>query len=248
MPRFALLSTACIGLIIIAAIAACGGDGGRLAPGEISTKFRAAAQEAAQAALLTLDDLPPGWTSAPPEEEEAPDLQLSEECDRFFEQEQLPGEVASADSNDFTGPDDQEVSCVATVFAAENAAQDALDSVKEGLSLCRDELVDAFDRLVRQGFQEGGGDPDLLEEVDISFQDLSFPRLGDASLAFRISADIRALGLPFDFTGDIIGIREGRTVDGLFYFVVGRLDIEEEQRLAEVVADKLVKANASLPD
>lgn len=246
MPRFALLGALCLGLII-AAIAACGGDGGGLAPGEVSTEFRAAAREAAEAALLTLDDLPPGWTSAPPEEEETSELQLSEECNRFFEQEQLAGEVASADSDDFTGPDDQEVSSGATIFVTEAAAQDALDFVAEGLSRCRDELIEAFETLFQESAQAEGV-ADVVGDFQVSFGEISFPPLGDSSVAYRIAVDVRALGLPLAFTGDIIGIRQGRTVGGLFYFAIGRLDTEEEQQLAQIVADKLEGANASLPD
>ena len=87
------------------------------------------APKAAESAVLYLNDFYPGWTSSPPEEVE--DQGLSEECKRH----DAPGKVTKAESDQFTGPDDQVVSSAATVFLSKEASQAALNATVTVLDL-----------------------------------------------------------------------------------------------------------------
>lgn len=238
-------------LVIIPVVAAslwmaCDGGGGGIS-GEVSEDFEAAAQAAAESAVLTLDDLPPGWTRLPSDEEDETDLELSEQCE-ILEQDELPEEIASVDSDDFSGPEDQEVSSGVSVFPSEDVAQNALDEFNDALDRCSDELVEKFESLFVEGFVEGGGDPDDIQELNVSLDDLSFPDLGESSRAYRVRLEGVAEDVFFDFAFDIVIVREGRMAGGMFYLAAGGSDIDDEVELANIVADKLSEADASLPD
>lgn len=269
MERKASMRKSAIGLAVgaLLLLAACGGNGdgapsaGVTDDGSVREEaeltptptvdpieFSAAAQEAAELAVLTLDDFPPGWTREPAEDDGADDetdLKLSEECE-ILNQDSFPGEIASAESDDFTGPDDQEVSSGAAVFLTEDAAQDALDEFESAIQRCRSELRDEFERLAREGFEEGAGGVVELSALDASLSDLSFP-LGKSSAAFRVTVAGSVGELTFELSADFVIFREGKMLGGFIFLALGRPGIEEEQRLAELTAGKLEQANASLP-
>ena len=76
---------------------------------------------AAEAALLTLSDYPPGWTSQPAGEVDFGPFELSEEC-KILDADTLPGESYSTASDDFTGPQGNQASTLVSVFTSDLAA------------------------------------------------------------------------------------------------------------------------------
>ena len=109
-----------------------------------TAEFVVVAQRAADAAELTLNDLPSSWTVLPPEDRPKP--QLSEEC-AILNQVEFPGQVAMAESDAFTGPVDQELRSTTVVFPSTDAAQDAQDTFNSAFSRCGEELANAFEKL-----------------------------------------------------------------------------------------------------
>jgi hypothetical protein len=207
------------------------------------------AEEAAQSSLLTLNDFPSGWTAAPADDDEEgeSDFPVSEECSILNELEHPAGEIAGADSGEFEGPERQEASSDSTVFSTDAAAQEALEAFNDGLTRCRDEFVTAFETALLEEWDLTEGDT-RLSGLHISVQDLEFPGLGESMTAYRIEITTIVDEVIVPFVIDFVVIRTGRMVGGFSYLSVGSVNSFEEERLAEVVAEKLGIANASLVD
>lgn len=256
MKRLALVPIASLALLAIA----CGGGDeesteGTAAPttavagptvAGVSAGYRSAAPAAAEAALLTVDDLPSGWTGEPATESTS-DVSLKGVCAAFNAREGFPGSIADASSDELTGPGGQEASSGAAVFASAQVAQSTLDQVNSLVNTCRVQLIDVFSELFKQGYVEGGGELSDLTEVETSFLDLPFPALGDDSNAYRVTINSTLTATKISSVIDVIIIRSGAMGASLTYFVIGDIDDEEEQSLAETVASKLEQADASLP-
>jgi hypothetical protein len=207
------------------------------------------AQEAAESAVLTLDDLPSGWTVAPPGDDGGDasvgdDFVYSGECDTLNEDE-FPGEIASAESADFEGAQSQEVSSTASVFSDEAVAQEAFAELDSAFSLCRDQFVAAFE----QGLLGEGDQRDFdASQLEVSLEDLAFPEMGDSTTAYRLAGSMNLEGLLFEFTVDFVFMRAGRMAGGFSYMTFGDVNSIEEEVLAEITAEKMAAANASLTE
>ena len=249
MSRRALVSA--LGAILLIG-AACGGDGGTPAD-EVSEEFIAAAQEAADTSLLTIDDFPAGWVGTPNEDDDDRSaLELGPECDVLLgDLGDFRDEVASGESDDFSGPDDEDVSSGAAVFASEDAAQEAVNAINDAVNTCRSDFEEALLDFFRSNLE---GDPDvdqeLLDEitVEVSFADLAFAELGDATNAYRLDIRVSVEDETLAPAADIVLMRQGRLTAGLFYFALERPPIEREEALAEIIIRRMREADASLPD
>lgn len=202
-------------------------------------------EEVATSAVLTLDDLPSGWTVELPDEDEGDDefdYEFSPEC-AIFAMDDHPDELASADSDEFTGPDGQQVSSDASVFASGDVANGALQEYISATELCHDELVAAYQTAFDEGVQESGGDIESVE-VALSFEEIAFAKLGQSSVAYRLVGEGTTEGVSFQFIIDSIIVRSGRMVGGVTYTTFAQPDLQEEQFLAEILAGKLEGADA----
>lgn len=230
-------------------LAACGGGGGS-SQGELPAGFVTAAREAAQSALLTLEDFPEGWTARVRPEV---DLQLSPDCESLSRDE-LPGAIATAASEQFIGPSEQpltpgdSVTSDVAVFGSEDAAEAALTEQESTMERCRDEFLTEMERVVREAIQEEGIQPDQIGEISIALREVDFPEVGDSLRNSRLEIRGTVAGFNFTSTVDIVAIRQDRLVGALSYTAVGGADIQEVQQIAEILADKLAKADDSLPD
>ncbi len=201
--------------------------------------------EVATSAVLTLDDLPSGWTVELPDEDEGDDefdYEFSPEC-ALFAMDDHPDELASVDSDGFTGPDGQELSSDASVFTSGDVADGALQEYISATELCRDELVSAFQTAFAEGVQESGGDIESVE-IAMSFEEIPFPELGQSSVAYRLVGEGTTEGVSFQFIIDSIIVRSGRMVGGVTYTTFAQPDLQEEQFLAEILAGRLEGADA----
>ncbi len=253
MKRLALVPVAAAILLILS----CGGDSDKSSDGtaapttavagtDVSAPYRSAAPAVAKAAVLTLADLPSGWTGKPATQS-ASSINLQGECAVFNTNENLPGSIADSDSDDLTSPGLQQVSSGAAVFASAEAAKSGLDELNRLIDKCHDQLTNAFQELFKQGYVAGGGALSDLTDVKTSFVALSLPRLGDASNAYRITiiSTVNATKIPAVI--DVVFIRSGAMGAQMTNFIVGTIDDKEERDLAGIVASKLEQADASLP-
>ena len=242
---------AALGAILLVG-AACGGDGDPAADG-VSDEFITAAQEAAETSLLTIDDFPAGWVGTPDEgDDDGSALKLGPECDVLLgDLGDFRDEVASAESDDFSGPGDEDVNSGAAVFASVEAAQEAVDAINDGVDACRSAFEDALLDFFRSSLEDDPDvDPELLDEisVEVSFVDLAFAELGDATNAYRLDILVTVEDATLEPAADIVLMREGRLTAGLFYFALERPPIETEEALARLIIARMRAADVSLPD
>lgn len=231
-----------IGVSLSLMAASCTGDDDDNGNEDTFAEFLVVAESAAESANLSLDDFPTGWTSSKNSEDddEEVNLDLSEEC-QILDADTVPGEVTEAESDDFTGPDEQTVSSSTTVVTSAAAGKNAIDDFIDAFALqkCKDELEAGFIKL----FKEDEG-----IDVEVSVKDVSFPNLGDSSSAYRI--DISVPGFDVEMTFDLVVIQEERML-GMASFTSPiniKPDADEESDLARKFADKLKTAEATLPN
>jgi hypothetical protein len=224
-----------------AALVAC--DSGGASDPEL-----AAANAALEAAVLTLDDFPEGWTADPADPDDGgSNLDLSEDC-QILNRDSLPNEIATRDSDDFTGPESQGVTSGVTVFPTAGDAAAALSAVTDAYATCEDELLPEFEEQFRSGFDEGAGDSGAeLADITVDLQEVPFTTDADATAAFRISYGGTAAGTPFEGAVDFVILQEERLVGGLVFFAsAGDPDAAEEQQVAAVQLAKLREGNVGL--
>lgn len=170
-------------------------------------------QEQADAALLTVQDLPTGWTTDPAaEEDDGPDdITEPAECAQIFqalEDQQDP--VAQAEA-DFTaggfGPFLSQ-----SVSSFDDSTTDALAAVTEALNACP-----TFTSIDADGVR-----------AEFTAAPLSFPNVGDSTVAVRLSASTEDFDLAFDVVAVSLG-NNGMTI------VAGGLTPMDGVQLEQVV-------------
>ena len=205
------------------------------------------AREVAGKILLTLRDFPAGWSQEPPEEEkEDPEFDSPPECQAFFEQEIPPGALVDIDSPEFDGPDTEQVDSGATVYVDAEAAHQAFADARDVYDRCREPLRAAYTKYLGELLREEY--PDANVEVTAFAMDwLSFPAYGDESLAMRMSVTMVVGDQTIDAYTDMFGWRVG-PIEGDMSFTNCFVppDLEEEQRLAEIVEKRLREAAEDL--
>jgi hypothetical protein len=202
-------------------------------------------EEAARSALLVLDDFPPGWEAAEPDpDNDNDDVQegLADCLDvdvEMFANDNNP----SAESPAFTSPNDDEVSSEVTYTASiENATRTVAILKDPDTPGCYAQALKAY--LLRAAVE--GDLPDEVEYGDPTFNPLSFPTLGDESVAFRMTFPVSARGLDVDVYIDLAFVRVGRVgVTTTFQSQFSPFDTDEAARLTETVVDRISKDNAA---
>ena len=251
------LALLCALLLSLALAAGCGGnssdptpqgDGAATAtssadsPQTTSNISEEEAREVAERVLLQLKDFPVGWSQLPPDEDEDVQLDLPPECQTFWEQEEWPGTLVHVDSPEFEGPDEEEVDSGVAIYVDGEAAHQAYADGKTAIDLCREPLRVALVKYIEEGLR--AEHPDANIEVVASTWDwLSFPPYGDESAALRWSLTMNVGAQPLVLYSDLIDWRVGRIEVSMGFDTRSEPpDLEEEQRLAQIIDERLGKA------
>jgi len=231
--------------IAVALLAACGGgDEPNPSP---SMDVGAAARDAADSALMTLDDLPQFWTVGNPDDTNL-DVDLTPECDVFDTNVSFPGAAATDDAPPYDGTEERMATFMTAAFREERTAIEAFDSLDSLVDRCRPEFLEAIDAAARREAADRGFGLGPFGRVDVALDDHVFVPLGDQSQALRVFVEVRVLGIGTDFTLDIIAVRAGRMTGAMTYSNFGGLDAVEEEAIARAMTDKLTEADAALPE
>lgn len=213
------------GIALLSIMAGCGQnndqadtvDGG---PADESSEPAAVQEDAggdaapdAEAALLTLDDMPSGWTRAQ-------DTETSNEASAICDQEPMedftPVDEASAD---FTGGDLGPMLFHSVAVYEDDQAEQALDTFLDTMDSC--------DEWTEEG--ENG-------TTTFKAEPLSFSSYGDQTVAVRIQADSEAVGV----TMDMVVWRHGDTLSVLgMGEVMTSPDGETTEELVEIADERL---------
>jgi hypothetical protein len=257
----ARLALAALAALLLALLAACGGDEEADTTGDDGEAdepavFTAAdAQEAASASLLTLDDLPAGWTSKPADEDDDDDFApegLPPECALIFAQGEETDEdtLAEAASDDFVGLTDEEVSSEVSVMKSARLAEFSFELAEDFFDTCSQPMEDAFQTMFEEELavdQEAGAEPVPVVINDFTFRPQPFKEFGDDTLALEMGFSMQAGFFGFDAKVDIIIVRVGPIVGTLSY--AGFLEAPDqalEEELAGLLTERMQAAAAGL--
>jgi hypothetical protein len=249
------------GCLVLATLIACvgciGGDDDPDsdpfgAPPTATVALQEAAENAVQDSLLTIDDLPAGWTvdsdNSSEEAGEALTGEFEDElatCGGLEADDDFAGQIAHAESPDFRASDGAQGTDVETyVFDSEEHAQEALDASAKLFNDCGEELERLFSEGVRQGILTA--DPEATDvQVTSSLSEDNTLKLGDTSRNFHIDVRFERAPLSGEANADFMLIRQGRMVGQIFYFSVERGS--ERGRITTAFSDKLYRAKLRLP-
>jgi hypothetical protein len=226
-----------IGLIL--ALTACGGSDRAATIEQVDPTEEAASSEELQAALLTIEDLPTGWTTAPPDASPSADPLDSDDgtklCDKpVIDRTQAPAsaEVEFSKGGELSNQLFQEVFS----YDSRRKASDAFDSIREAIQACTQWETS-----------------DESTTSSLTLQSLSFPKLGDDTLAVRMGGEVKSKPdeseeLSFDLTaavaGDVVIIRENNLLTlvgqiGLGIFGPVSVDTKETETIARKALERL---------
>lgn len=212
-------------------LTACGGgsSGGaspnaQSSPGATTSSASPGANVAAQAALLTLSDLPKGWTSKPSAavgSSTALNTKLAH-CLRVS-----PSVVGGAGDNsvrvnspDFTPPDES------SAAASEVLSIESAGKVGAGFSaLSSPRLPRCFDSIAGASFKkEAAQDASSGTKFGkLTGARLKFPLLGEKSAAFGFEIPVSTSGRSIDIFDNLVFIRDGDAIVELTYEDVGAI-------------------------
>jgi len=209
--------------------------------------YAAAAQQAVQNALLRVEDLGEGWSPAPPDDDDDDfDPQLEGECAQFNEEVTLPGEIATADSGDFAGPGEREISSDASVFADADTAEAGVDLFASFVEKCSGQMEAALTQLFVDALE--GEDPFVsIDNLELDVTPLFAGLFGDHAEGWRIKIKALINGQSFEYTIDQVVIRSGAVVASVTFAFVGPADVPFEDQISSVLTNKAAAADASLP-
>ena len=212
------------------------------------------ARAAAEAMLLELVDLPPGWTEQPADDDDSPPPpELTGECAGLLKEdgEEL-GMVVEVESREFASPDEAvEVQFSAEVFEDEAAAAQSFVDMRRLAGDCRDQFEEAFVEAVRTELESRQpAEDEALMELEVTAFELSevpFSGFGDESAALRLSTFFLVAGRDFVTYIDLVGVRVGN-VSGGFSFQTANDTPETaaEESFAAQVEQRAQQAVASL--
>jgi hypothetical protein len=219
----------------------CGSDEPGLAP-----------QDAADAALLRLEDLPRGWYKAPPDEDDPlpPGYeQRFDECAGLpvdaagdFE---LQGELAGADSLEYeSGRATVETSV--SVLENEWSSELALQAYGSAFANCRQVFLDLFNLALKDELAADGTDVSSLK-LSAGFDEFDPGDIGNSRRAFRLTVHItnEQAGVEMELSIDLIIVRVGQ-LDGLLTYVATSDDAVTRTGLIRTFVRKMEEADDKL--
>ena len=217
-----------LALVLATALAACGDDG---IPSPAEDKARA------ERVVLNERDVP-GLTREDTDDEDDESDPSEAAFDRCLNNNPLltqAGDDPRGAESEF-GNDDESQNVASFVTFAENekAATAALAVLRQpAFSGC-------FENALRTGLDEEVGSDANITRVTVA--PLPSGDLGDESIAYRATVDLTAGSESATLVFDLVFIRGGRGVAGLFVFdLTDTFDPDERLRLSKVLSDRLPK-------
>jgi hypothetical protein len=246
-----LLVAAVAGLYL--ASASCGGSSRSPSPTAAAGAHASADKASAVASALVLRDLPKGWVA-----------KADNGTDRSAEQEAATASClgvptaelsshtpASSGTVAFSSPDgNRTISSTVTYLADANAAH-ARFLVIDGPNVpgCMGKaLADVLEKALTTS--RGGSVPSGMQLGTPTFHEIPFANVGDETVAYRFELPVALSGGTLRLGADLVFVRVGRaSVNLAFETTSSSLTLQEEQRYAQVIADRAsahqIKAGAA---
>lgn len=193
--------------------------------------------EVAEAAVLTLDDLPVGWSSNARDDDDDDDEfdQEFADCLGVPVEEVADSGNPKAESETFVAEDDTEIEAEVVVAATvEEAIADFEQATSEEFLECMREVLPA---VMESAAAEEGGEFALS---DTSVGPLRVEDTGDRSGALRLTIAIEAEGMNVDFYIDFLFAQVGRaTMQLTVASIFAPADVESSQSLLATMVDRI---------
>ena len=192
----------------------------------------------AEAAVLTLDDLPVGWSSKPRDDEEEDDDEYDQEladCMDMPVEEFADSGNPKAESETFVAEDDSEVEAEVVIApTVDEATEDFERATSPEFLDCMREVLPA---LMEQAAEDEGGEFTI---ADASIGPLRIEDSGDRSAAFRLTISVEVDAFSVDFYSDILVAQVGRSTAQLSTLsLFSPRDVEFSQSLLDVMVDRI---------
>ena len=209
----------------------------------VETQASSDDQPIAEAALLTIDDVPTGWTeSAVPDEGDDVAAARQEVRDCYGSGPSGPIDIggAQAGTGQFESPDDESVKHDVAI-GDEQGAMDLMASLADdSVASC---LESAFPELLQLALDAANQD---FELTDVTVGRLSVAPAGDEVVAYRVDITVMAGDESVDVFSDLVVVRVGRGLSALQFqsslLPFSATDIDDyvaltTDRLREALAD-----------
>jgi hypothetical protein len=201
-------------------------------------------QAAAEAALLTIDDFPPGWAEVPDDERTPLAIESQRriaacaggEGDRLLD---LGG--ALAESGNFSGPDNQVVEESVAIVDDAVAEEMVARFTAPGVGDCfADAMQQTIDEMVTNPSAPTESFPARTELGEVTVEPLKVPAAGDESAGYRITVPLTTQGVDFEIFLDAVLIRSGGALAGVsFQSAPEPFPTEDIDHYVELAADRL---------
>jgi len=247
--RVGLMATA-LALVAAGCASESDGDGDGAAPGDggddtdlevlddpRSDAERESDEAAADEAVLTLDDMPAGWTEGPAVDDENDTLRGQLADCIGIDRDVLDPDNPEARSPELTSPGGEQVRAEVAYSASPDHAGQAF------AILARDETPGCYAEALSTAMADVAETGQLEEGVEVgevSFERLSFPDMGDESTAFRVTIPLSVPGFEVELLADIAAVRVGRVVaSGTFLSELQPFDTDEAADLMATMVDRI---------
>ena len=164
--------------------------------------------------VLTLDDLPSGWTTSPPDDDEDTSDAFCEDDDPFEDVEAAEAEAEFEKDDGY-----KFIFSMAASYEDQSDAEALMDAFAAAVDACRE-----FTETDEDGF-----------ETTYRFEPLSFPSLGDDTYATRLTLSMSLMMVEMD----LVLTRDGATIAGVFNGGLGGVDTALTERLLRGMADRM---------
>jgi hypothetical protein len=201
-------------------------------------------QPAAEAALLTIDDFPAGWTEVPDAERTPLAIESQRRiagCAGGEGERLLDLGGALAESGNFTGADNQVVE-ESVAIVEETVAEDTFAGFTEpGVGDCfADAMQQTIDAMVTTASDPSESFPADTELGKVTVEPLEVPAVGDEIAGYRITVPLTTQGISFEIILDAILIRSGEALAGLsFQSAPEPFPTEDIVHYVELAAERL---------
>ena len=200
--------------------------------------------QAAQDALLVLDDFPAGWTAVDEEEPTERDLAYKRtvaECAGGTGDNLLDLGEPRASSPDFEGPDTERVEQTVTIVDAAVAEDFMTRFAAPGVDTC---FRDAVQVSITENFENPEDPADSLPPDttidDVTVAPLPLPPAGDEMVAYRVTLTMTISDVTVDAFVDVVAVRSGGSLTGLtFQSLFEPFPVEDIEHYTTLAVERL---------
>jgi hypothetical protein len=201
--------------------------------------FKTVAEQAARISLLTLGDMPPGWTARAHTSDPANKLDLPARC-QLLNEDVLPNAVLNKDADDFSGAGVEMAGSGVAIYRTAELAATNMAEFADTETSCADDLAKA----VKEAFSTAANSDDIVASVmEVPASSVASARL------FRATFSGHVAGNPVAGHFDVGFVVSGRIASGISLFL--RDGTPSPPRIEDLLALMLRRAaaaDAALPD